>query len=193
MKPILSTGRHRQFTFFTQRCFQWKISLFSKPPLSTPQTYQDHYRFLFFMKFSATLYWLVPASETRNALLVSGSPTPSRGIPLLSLLLLEMNESVQSAPVWIQTPIRPWHAAAACVQNHCKPLIPANAEAGPWHPPECLGAQGAVSSSLLLLPLNTDGAVRMFIIYWLYPKRYTMYHQTLSALQTEKQANTTNQ
>lgn len=176
-----------------QRRFQWKISLFSNPPVSTPQTYQDHCRFLFFMKSSAAFYWPALASEIHNTLLVSGSPTPIRGIPLLSLLVLEMNEFVQSAQVWIQTLILPWQAtAAACMQKHYKPFIPANAEAGRWHPPGYLGAQGAAASSSLLPPLNIDGAVRIFIIYWFYAKGYTMYHQILSALQTEKQANTTN-
>ena len=145
------------------------------------------------MKFSATFYWLALASEIHNILLVSRSPTPRRGIPLLSLLMLEMNEFVQSAQVWIQTLILPWQAAATCVQTHYKPFIPANTGAGWWHPPRYLGAQGTASSSLLLLPLNIDGAVRIFIIYWFYPKGPTMHHQILSALQTEKQANTTNQ
>lgn len=171
---------------FHAEMFSVKNQPFFKPPrLHTPNLSRS--LSLFFRKFCAAFYWLVLASEIHNTLLVSGSPTPRRGIPLLSLLLVEMNEFVQSAQVWIQTLILPWQAATTRTQKHYKPFIPANTEAGRWHPPGYLGAQGAASSSLLLLPLNINGAVRIFIIYW-----FTQRDTLCTIGETEKQANTTN-
>lgn len=176
MKPILGTGRHRLFTFFMEGCFQWEISLFPPLLVSTPQTYQDHCCSIFHEVFCCAI--LVLAPEIHNPLLVSGSATLRRGIPLLSPVVFEMNEFVQSAQVWIQRLIFPWRAATTRVPKHNEPFIPASTEAGGWHPPGYLRAEGAASSSsLLLLPLNSDGAVRVLIIYWFYPKGYTTYHQ----------------
>lgn len=78
MKPILSTERHRRSTFFTEMFSVKKISLFSKLPLSTPQTSQDHCRFLFFMltrvsiwntQYSAGIW--VTHTEKGNPIIVS--------------------------------------------------------------------------------------------------------------------------
>lgn len=175
MKPILSTGRHRRSTFFTEM-FSVKKSVFFQNCLSP---HPKPLKIIVAFYFSC---WLVLASEIHNTLPVSGSPTPRREIPLLSLLTLEMNEFVQSAQVWIQALILPWQAAAAHVQKHYRPFIPANAEPGWWYPPGYLGAQGAASSSSPLLPLNIDVAERIFTIYLLYPKGYTTHHQILSDL-----------
>lgn len=106
MKPILSTGRHRLFTFFLRRdVFSEKSAFFHPILVSAPQTYQDHCCSIFHEVFSYAI--LVLAPEIHNPLLVSGSATLRRGIPLLSVVVFEMNEFVQSAQVWIQRLIFP--------------------------------------------------------------------------------------
>lgn len=64
VKAILSTGRHRLLTFLMQGCFSWKISLFFTPSLSLPLKPTKITGVLFFMKFSPMLYFCLHLKYT---------------------------------------------------------------------------------------------------------------------------------
>lgn len=174
IKPILNSGRHRLFTLFMQGCFQWKISLFPPPPCLCPSNLSgsplSYFSWSFLLCYTCACTWNTQSSA---GIILCGSATLSRGIPLLSLVVFEMNKFVQSARVWIQRLIFPWQAATTHVPKQDETFISASTEAGrwrgEWHPPGYSRTQGAAA-------FEQRGSNGVFIIYWLYTKAHTTHH-----------------
>lgn len=163
-----------------QGCFQWKIILFSSPSCLYPSNLSRsplfYFSWSFLLCYTCACTWNTQSSA---GIWVSHS---EQGNPIIVSHCF-WNE-------WICTVSSGLDSKADIsmtsrhhrVPKHDEPFIPASTEAGGWqggwHPPGYLRAQGAASSSaLLLLPLNREGAVRLFIIYWFYTKGYTTHHQ----------------
>lgn len=182
MKPILSTERHRLFTFFMQGCFQWKIRLFSSPPRLYPSNLSRsplfYFSWSFLLCYTCACTWNTQSSagiwvshtEKGNPIIVSRCVwnewicTVSSGLDSKADISMTSTQSLSSQPAQRQGDDIPqdiWEPRALPRHHHCSCCL--------W----------------------TEMEQREYLSFTGFTQRDTL-HTIRSALQAEKQANNTN-
>lgn len=158
--------------------FSVKNQPFFTPSLSLPLKPTKITAVLFFMKFSPMLYLCLHLKYTILCWYLGQAHWEGESHYCLSLFLKWMNLYSQ-----LRFGFKGWYFHDKPLPPACQSTVSLSSQPAQRHPPAYLRAQGAASSSslLLLLPLNRDGAGRVFIIYWFYPKGCTMNHKICSA------------